>query len=93
MRSKITVIFVTGVSLFWLLAAACGGSDPPAAPLPSAPSPTPQVRALVGAAAVGAPTPTPVPQLERQVALDFAVGHRAIVREWDRFLAEFDRWR
>ena len=93
MRSKITVVFVTGVSLFWLLAGACGGSEPPAAPLSNAPSPTPHVRALVQAAAVGAPTPTPVPQLERQVALDFAVGHRAIVREWDRFLADFNRWR
>ena len=86
MKWKISGLSLIGVATFLIFIAACGGSDtiPPA--IPSEPTTPPTVQAPT-------PTPTAVPELEREVALDFAIGHRTISQDWEQFHADFDGWR
>ena len=92
MRQKRT-FWALGAIVFLMLLAACGDSDQDDAPVHAAPSPTPTVLVVPRDRQAGIPTPTAVPEEDRKLVLDFAVGHRTLSRDWDRFRADFDKWR
>ena len=80
-----------------LLILACDSSSPTATPVSGGPGLTPEVGAArpdqARAAGLGVPTATPVPAAAKQVALEYAGGHKAVDQDWERFRAEFDTWR
>ncbi|MCH8206417.1 MAG: hypothetical protein IH956_05375 [Chloroflexi bacterium] len=92
MRQKKT-FWPLGAIVLLMLLAACGDSDQDDAPVFAAPSPTPTVLVVPRDRQVGIPSPTAVPEEDRRLALDFAVGHRGLTRDWDRLHADFERWR
>ena len=97
MRRKTIAFCILVIAALSLMVWACGRSEPAPTPLAAGFTPTPYVPASAVEGASTAeerePTPTPVPPQAREAALEFAVGHRAIGRDWDRFHADFDAWR
>ena len=97
MRRKTIAFCILVIAALSLMVWACGRSEPAPTPLATGFTPTPYVPAsgVEGASTAEErePTPTPVPPQAREAALEFAIGHRAIGRDWDRFHADFDAWR
>ena len=90
---KTRAILPFGATALLVIMMACGDSEEEDAPLHAAPSPTPTALAVPRDRQVGPPTPTPVPIEDKRLALDFAVGHRGLTDDWDRFHGDFDSWR
>ena len=93
MKREISGLCLIGVAAFLSLIAACGGDETTPPIIPSEPTSPPSVQAPTLATAARTPTPTAAPELERGVALDFAIGHRTITQDWEQFHADFDGWR
>ena len=77
-----------------VLILACDSSSPT---VTGGPILTPEVAATrpdeARTAGLGVPTATPVPAAAKQVALEFADGHRVIDQDLERFHKAFDTWR
>ena len=81
----------------FLFVVACNSAEPTTAPGGGRASLTPDVAATREArdraTGLGTATPTPVPEVARQVALEFAGGHAFTEEAWQQFHREIDSWR
>ena len=93
MTAKLGLLYVAGAIGAALVISACGDSGPEPTPRRLTPTPTPVTLTPAAGLDFVTPTPTPLPPEEREVVLEFAVGHRAAGDTWEQFHADFDEWR
>ena len=84
-----------GTIALGVVVAACSNPTPESTAATPIPSPRALAPPVVSIARAELPPPlqATIPEADKRVALEFAVGHRTISSEWDQFQAVFDEWR